>query len=117
MIKQEIATLKEKKEQATSEEEKQMIQTEIDNYTMTLELEEMALENLQDQLATLQGYLTQRPILEQEILDKQKEIESLSEKIKNAKTLYDNKIETLSTQEYEYVQIENKELTKVKTTD
>lgn len=117
MIKQEIATLKEKKEQATSEEEKQMIQTEIDNYTATLELEEMALENLQNQLATLQGYLTQRPILEQEILDKQKEIESLSEKIKNAKTLYDNKIETLSTQEYEYVQIENKELTKVKTTD
>ena len=70
MIKQEIATLKEKKEQATSEEEKQMIQTEIDNYTMTLELEEMALENLQDQLATLQGYLTQRPILEQEIKNK-----------------------------------------------
>ena len=94
-----------------------MIQTEIDNYTMELELEQMALENLQDQLAVLQNYLTQRPILEQEILDKQEEIENLRDKIKIELEKYNNKIEELSNKEYEYVLTESKELTKVKTTD
>lgn len=117
MIKQELKTLEEEKEKATSEEEKQMIQTEIDNYTMELELEEMALENLQDQLAVLQNYLTQRPILEQEILDKQEEINTLKNKIQAELEKYNNKIEELSNKEYEYVLTESKELTKVKTTD
>lgn len=117
MIKQELKTLEEEKEKATSEEEKQMIQTEIDNYTMELELEEMALENLQDQLAVLQNYLTQRPILEQEILDKQEEINTLKNKIQAELEKYNNKIEELSSKEYEYVLTESKELTKVKTTD
>ena len=117
MIKQEIKTLEEEKEKATSEEEKQMIQTEIDNYTMELELEQMALENLQDQLAVLQNYLIQRPILEQEILDKQEEIEDLRNKIQIELEKYNNKIEELSNKEYEYVLTESKELTKVKTTD
>ena len=117
MIKQEIKTLEEEKEKATSEEEKQMIQTEIDNYTMELELEQMALENLQDQLAVLQNYLTQRPILEQEILDKQEEIEDLRNKIQIELENYNNKVEELSNKEYEYVLTESKELTKVKTTD
>lgn len=117
MIKQEIKTLEEEKEKATSEEEKQMIQTEIDNYTMELELEQMALENLQDQLAVLQNYLTQRPVLEQEILDKQEEIENLRNKIQIELENYNNKIEELSNKEYEYVLTESKELTKVKTTD
>ena len=117
MIKQELKTLEEEKEKATSEEEKQMIQTEIDNYTMELELEQMALENLQDQLAVLQNYLTQRPILEQEILDKQEEIEDLRNKIQIELENYNNKVEELSNKEYEYVLTESKELTKVKTTD
>lgn len=117
MIKQELKTLQEEKEKATSEEEKQMIQTEIDNYTMELELEQMALENLQDQLAVLQNYLTQRPILEQEILDKQEEIENLKDKIQIELEKYNNKVEELSNKEYEYVLTESKELTKVKTTD
>lgn len=117
MIKQEIKILEEEKEKATSEEEKQMIQTEIDNYTMELELEQMALENLQDQLAVLQNYLTQRPVLEQEILDKQEEIENLRNKIQIELENYNNKIEELSNKEYEYVLTESKELTKVKTTD
>lgn len=117
MIKQELKTLQEEKEKATSEEEKEMIQTEIDNYTMELELEKMALENLQDQLATLQEYLTQRPILEQEILNKQEEIEDLKNKIQVEQEKYNNKIEELSSKEYEYVLTESKELTKVKTTD
>ena len=94
-----------------------MIQTEIDNYTMELELEQMALENLQDQLAVLQNYLTQRPILEQEILDKQEEIENLRDKIQIELEKYNNKVEELSNKEYEYVLTESKELTKVKTTD
>ena len=84
---------------------------------MELELEQMALENLQDQLAVLQNYLTQRPILEQEILDKQEEIENLRDKIKIELEKYNNKIEELSNKEYEYVLTESKELTKVKTTD
>ena len=117
MIKQEIKTLEEEKEKATSEEEKQMIQTEIDNYTMELELEQMALENLQNQLAVLQNYLTQRPILEQEILDKQKENKDLKDKIQAELEKYNNKIEELSNKEYEYVLTESKELTKIKTTD
>lgn len=117
MIKQEIKTLEEEKEKATSEEEKQMIQTEIDNYTMELELEQMALENLQNQLAVLQNYLTQRPILEQEILDKQKENKNLKEKIQAELEKYNNKVEELSNKEYEYVLTESKELTKIKTTD
>lgn len=117
MIKQEIKTLEEEKEKATSEEEKQMIQTEIDNYTMELELEQMALENLQNQLAVLQNYLTQRPILEQEILDKQKENKNLKDKIQAELEKYNNKVEELSNKEYEYVLTESKELTKIKTTD
>lgn len=117
MIKQEIKTLEEEKEKATSEEEKQMIQTEIDNYTMELELEQMALENLQNQLAVLQNYLTQRPILEQEILDKQKENKNLTDKIQAELEKYNNKVEELSNKEYEYVLTESKELTKIKTTD
>lgn len=117
MIKQEIKTLEEEKEKATSEEEKQMIQTEINNYTMELELEQMALENLQNQLAVLQNYLTQRPILEQEILDKQKENKNLKDKIQAELEKYNNKVEELSNKEYEYVLTESKELTKIKTTD
>lgn len=117
MIKQEIKTLEEEKEKATSEEEKQMIQTEIDNYTMELELEQMALENLQNQLAVLQNYLTQRPILEQEILDKQNENKNLKDKIQAELEKYNNKVEELSNKEYEYVLTESKELTKIKTTD
>lgn len=117
MIKQEIKTLEEEKEKATSEEEKQMIQTEINNYTMELELEQMALENLQNQLAILQNYLTQRPILEQEILDKQKENKNLKDKIQAELEKYNNKVEELSNKEYEYVLTESKELTKIKTTD
>lgn len=117
LMEQELATLEEEKEQATSEEEKQAIQAEIDNYTSALTAEKKALDDSQSRLETLQEYLVQKPLLEQEILDKQEEIESLSERITEAKAAYDSEIKELTSQEYEYVQVESKTLTKVKTTD